>query len=562
VAHREQIEFCLSVKAEFPEFFDNVFVLDIGSLDVNGNNQHLFDSALYLGLDVALGRNVDIAAPAHELNLPDATFDVVISTEALEHDQYYRQTLINACRLLKPGGLLLLTCATEGRAEHGTRRTTPRDAPLLPGHGNWHDYYRNLSEADIRQAVAVDTVFAAYHFAVNDESHDLYFWGRKHGVLAQRVDASFQISPMPGRRPAVAGAIAEAPGGRVPLRSLPGGVRRRDIVEILTPFDSTEAVQRMKIDALVRFKSGDFDFRPFGSGGDDTQLVLINSLQFDFDRQPALWSSLQERARKAVVMAFVADVRPGTMAAMQRFSPVVDVFLVPTPEIRDFLRCFTRSQVIQLVDPIDFWFGTSVSKPANDERLKVVWFGYPQSYERSLAAYEPCLGELHQRGMIEFHIVTKNERYGVTPRCIIHDYVPTQFPALLASFDVCVLSHAPMDLSVGTMWKSENKAVLSINRGLPVVASRTPAYERLLEACGLGEYLFATSDELVAALERLVSWSERHRYLALSQDYVLENYSALRMAEHWHDIYAAARAAKAGTSGVAQGEAMHPGSAG
>jgi glycosyltransferase involved in cell wall biosynthesis len=550
VAHRQQIEFLLSVKAEFPEFFDNVFVLDLGSLDINGNNQHLFDTILYLGVDVALGRNVDIAAKAHEVNLPDASFDVVISTEALEHDQFYRETLLNACRLLKPGGLLLLTCATEGRAEHGTRRTTPQDAPLLAGQGGWHDYYRNLGEAEIRAAIPVDTVFSAYRFAVNDESHDLYFWGRKPGVLAKRVDASFQISPVPGRR-----AGTKMPAEGMPPCSQPRGGQHRDIAEILTPYDSTEAVQRMKIEALVRFKGGEFDFRPFGAGGDDTRLVLINSRNIDHVAPPAFWSLLQERARRALVMAVITDVDPVTIATMQKLSAVVDVFLVPTPEMRDFLRGFTRSQVLQLFDPIDFGFGASFSKPANDERLKVVWFGYPESYRRSIAAYAPCLGDLHQRGMIEFNIVTNSDRYGVTPSGIIHEYVPAQFPTLLTRFDVCVLSHAPVDLSVGTLWKSENKAVLAINRGLPVVASRTPAYERLLEACGLGDYLFSTSDELAAALRRLASWSERHRYLALSQDYVLENYSAMRMAERWHEIFIAARASKAARSAVFRADA-------
>lgn len=132
MAHTQQANFCHSVKNYFPQYFNGVLVLDIGSLDINGNNQFLFsEDSLYLGVDVAAGRNVDIITPGHLLNLPPSTFDVIVSTECLEHDKFYINTLQNIEKLLKPGGLFILTCATTGRPEHGTLRTTPSDAPLL-----------------------------------------------------------------------------------------------------------------------------------------------------------------------------------------------------------------------------------------------------------------------------------------------------------------------------------------------------------------------------------------------------------------------------------------------
>lgn len=133
MAPPQQQAFCESIKARFPQYFSGVMVLDIGSLYINGNNQVLFDAdSLYLGIDVAPGRNVDIVCPAHELGLPDATFDTLVSTECLEHDRHWVKSLQNAIRMLRPGGLLLVTCATTGRPEHGTRRTTPHDAPCWP----------------------------------------------------------------------------------------------------------------------------------------------------------------------------------------------------------------------------------------------------------------------------------------------------------------------------------------------------------------------------------------------------------------------------------------------
>lgn len=194
MAHHQQAEFCRSVKERFPDFFRDRLVLDIGALDINGNNQFLFEECLYLGVDLAPGRNVDFVSKGHELALPDASFDVIISTECFEHDQFYERTLKNIVRLLKPGGLFLFSCATTGRPEHGTRRTTPHDAPFIQEMGEWSDYYKNLEESDIRAALDLRSIFSSFAFSKNDESKDLYFWGIKQGMLHSRNDHSFQLA--------------------------------------------------------------------------------------------------------------------------------------------------------------------------------------------------------------------------------------------------------------------------------------------------------------------------------------------------------------------------------
>lgn len=192
MAHEQQTDWCLFVKKILPRYFDGCLVLDVGSLDVNGNNQYLFDDCHYIGVDLAPGPNVDFICKAHELALPDASFDTIISTECFEHDCFYPDTLRNIVRLLKPGGLFLFTCATYGRKEHGTRRSQPQDAPFLQDRGVWGDYYNNLEEGAIRAAIDVDAIFAEYKFSIDARAHDLYFWGRKKGVFNARWDYSFQ----------------------------------------------------------------------------------------------------------------------------------------------------------------------------------------------------------------------------------------------------------------------------------------------------------------------------------------------------------------------------------
>jgi SAM-dependent methyltransferase len=193
MAHQQQTDFCNSVKRSIPQFFSKRLVLDVGSLDVNGNNQHLFDDCLYLGVDLLPGRNVDLAAKGHELNLPDECVDVVISTECFEHDRFYQLTLKNIVRMLKPGGLFIFTCATTGRPEHGTWQTSPEDAPFTQQFGDWANYYKNLDESEIRSVLEVDAIFDRYEFSSDVEAHDLYFWGVKKGALLNRCDYSFQL---------------------------------------------------------------------------------------------------------------------------------------------------------------------------------------------------------------------------------------------------------------------------------------------------------------------------------------------------------------------------------
>lgn len=318
----------------------------------------------------------------------------------------------------------------------------------------------------------------------------------------------------------------------------------REVVEVLTPFDANEAVQRMKIAPLVLLKGGAFDFRRFGDGGDATSAVLVNSLRIDFDRHPALHATLQKRARSAVVMLFLADLTQDLLPALQKLAPLVDLFLVPTPELKNMLAAFTDRRIEVLFDPIDFALEQSAPMMRREGVPKVVWFGYPVSYRLPLGTYLPALGALHRRGEIELHLVTKASSYGPAESVVIHEYVAENFLSLLESFDICLCCHTPFDFSAHNLLKSENKAVLAINRGLPVVASRTPAYERLLTACGLEEYLYSSTAELLSAIGRLARPEERERYLAKSQPHVLAHYSARKMADEWLGLYRAARARK------------------
>jgi hypothetical protein len=175
--HFEQTEFVKKALSALEIPTPGMRVLDVGSLDINGNNRVFFTDCEYTGIDVGSGRNVDVVSRAHEFSTIEK-FDIVISTECFEHDEFWQKSISNiVLHLLKDGGYFIFTCATHGRAEHGTARATPSCAPYI------QDYYRNLDEIDFKtlkiNGVYFTEYFKTYHFQVNQNSSDIYFFGIK-----------------------------------------------------------------------------------------------------------------------------------------------------------------------------------------------------------------------------------------------------------------------------------------------------------------------------------------------------------------------------------------------
>lgn len=85
-------------------------VLDIGSYDINGSMRVDAERyGTYVGLDMRQGPNVDIVANGHEIPFDDGYFDCVLCLETLEHDDYPHKTLAEIYRVLRHGGLLVVT---------------------------------------------------------------------------------------------------------------------------------------------------------------------------------------------------------------------------------------------------------------------------------------------------------------------------------------------------------------------------------------------------------------------------------------------------------------------
>jgi SAM-dependent methyltransferase len=99
-------------------------VLEVGSRDVNGSARphvELLGPAAYVGVDIEEGLGVDEICAAEALvdRFGSESFDVVISTELLEHVKDWTTAVNNMKGVLRDGGILLVTTRSKGFRVHG-----------------------------------------------------------------------------------------------------------------------------------------------------------------------------------------------------------------------------------------------------------------------------------------------------------------------------------------------------------------------------------------------------------------------------------------------------------
>lgn len=182
--HIQAKNFTIFVKSILGKYFINKEVLDVGSGDINGNNKFLFENCNYNGNDVIEAPNVTIVSKTKDLPFENETIDTIISTECFEHDPEYKESFLKIYNMLKKDGLFAFTCASTGRPEHGTRRTSPQDSYGTIGKlTDMSDYYKNITEKDLNDVLNLNNLFSIWDTYYCSSSKDLYFLGIKKGNI-------------------------------------------------------------------------------------------------------------------------------------------------------------------------------------------------------------------------------------------------------------------------------------------------------------------------------------------------------------------------------------------
>ena len=165
--HSEVMGFLMDLKTKHPEQFQGCIVLEVGSYDINGTPRELFTGCNYTGIDAIAGKGVDQQSLCHHWGAVSDAYHTIICCEVLEHDPWWKLSLLNMWRMLKPGGLLILTFATPERKEHGTRENAPGDVP--PGFIELSDnYYEGRQPEEVIQVIQGERFHAIFDRAGGD----------------------------------------------------------------------------------------------------------------------------------------------------------------------------------------------------------------------------------------------------------------------------------------------------------------------------------------------------------------------------------------------------------
>lgn len=137
-------------------------VFDIGGRDINGTVRNLFgDNVTYLSCDLYEGPNVDLVGDVTELDVAANSFDRVVCCEVLEHAPNAKEITEAAWLIVRPGGYVIITCATTGRGPHSALD----EKPIRPD-----EHYRNIEANEMESWL---TALGAKEMTIDVEGTDL-----------------------------------------------------------------------------------------------------------------------------------------------------------------------------------------------------------------------------------------------------------------------------------------------------------------------------------------------------------------------------------------------------
>ena len=140
-------------------------VVEIGARDINGSVRPLFAGCdRYLATDITSGNGVDQIVDASDASaLPASSCDTVVCCEVLEHTPV-APIIRSAAAWLRPGGFLIATMATTGRAPHSAV-----DGGTLRG----GEHYQNVTAEEMITALDAAGLLPII-VETNEENADLY----------------------------------------------------------------------------------------------------------------------------------------------------------------------------------------------------------------------------------------------------------------------------------------------------------------------------------------------------------------------------------------------------
>jgi hypothetical protein len=243
-----------------------------------------------------------------------------------------------------------------------------------------------------------------------------------------------------------------------------------------------------------------------------TDFNFINNVNIDTDDILIFCSSdpNSQKLKRSANRMYLCICDIYNFEIFKLYNNIFDGFFVPSSAHKNILQYLYGPNVHVLMEAEDPSYSRIPSSEYKDypreiyNKVRVAWFGYSESFDKSMAYLVPALELRLKNGTVSrFNIYA--ERNIAFSKLFHYEKFDEKTIATKLSLEnnYCILSHIPFDLNLNTLIKSDNKLISAINCGLIPICSYTPNYKDLMDKLGLSKFLFKNSDELISIIDNL-----------------------------------------------------------
>lgn len=310
------------------------------------------------------------------------------------------------------------------------------------------------------------------------------------------------------------------------------------MITLIRSYGSESALARLQSDPLFAGLAARLPGEVQCARPENAHVQIQRPSHVVFHHDDNVGASLACQIKKATtcrVICLAADIYG--LDRYVRLAEFVDLFTVPTDAHRDVLGSALWVPVAVLPEGID---SIALPQPSDDpgatcESGRVCWFGYPESFQKSL--FHILDRAIEESGMARDEIALITDvRREVCPDVRHLPFSPATFHRLTGGFSHALLSHFAYDLHLNTWIKSPNKLITSLVRGLTPIVSLTPSYRPLIEEFGLAEFAFRNGSELADRLRAARSEPGLGAALAPIRATLLARYSPDALARRFMEL--------------------------
>lgn len=256
----------------------------------------------------------------------------------------------------------------------------------------------------------------------------------------------------------------------------------------------SSALKQSGVDVLIQGQ----DFEHISDLGHHHNLI-INFFYKDCDSVEAV-ETIQQNT--SVVVCFGSDIF--NFSEYANACRVADVFVCPSNIHKLILKTTLNKPIEVLAEAVDPFITKFTVTPSFESR-RLVWFGFPENYHKSMLTIAPVIQvAIKSRWIDSFTVISlPSLKEHLSNDFSFIPYDEKTIAITLRDYDYSLLSHFPLDGDINTYIKSPNKAIYSIMSGLIPICSSTPNYQENLSKMNLDKFLFGSPGELMDLLFEL-----------------------------------------------------------